>query len=145
MTGGTRTSLSCFEVRPSLLGVIVRLDLEPPPGHRVFSKQNVSVLPSHVDGSGRVVGFFPRLEKPMARLPDPQLARQWRQRLDRFEHSDLTVAEFYELEGDSTASLYQWRRKLRDGKSPGDAPWESNGSRAQRYPSEIKTQHQQRR
>lgn len=56
----------------------------------------------------------------MARLPDPQLARQWRQRLDRFEHSDLTVAEFCEVEGYSTASFYQWRRKLCDGKSPGD-------------------------
>lgn len=56
----------------------------------------------------------------MVRLPDPQLARQWRQRLDRFEHSDLTVAEFCEVEGYSTASFYQWRRKLCDGKSPGD-------------------------
>jgi transposase-like protein len=66
------------------------------------------------------VGFFPLLEKPMARLPDQQLARQWRQRLDRFEHSDLTVARFCEVEGYSTASFYQWRRKLRDEKSSGD-------------------------
>lgn len=56
----------------------------------------------------------------MARLPDPQLARQWRERLDRFEHSELTVAKFCEVEGYSTASFYQWRRKLRDEKSPGD-------------------------
>ena len=81
---------------------------------------SVSVLSSHVDGGGSVVGFFPLLEKPMARLPDPKLARQWRQRLDRFEHSDFTVAEFCESEGYSTGSFYQWRRKLRDGKSPGD-------------------------
>jgi hypothetical protein len=56
----------------------------------------------------------------MARLPDPQLARQWRQRLDGFEHSDLTVLEFCEVEGYSTASFYQSRRKRRNGKSPGD-------------------------
>ena len=46
-----------------------------------------------------MVGFFPLLEKPMARLPDPQLARRWRERLDRFEHSDLTVEKFCEFEG----------------------------------------------
>ncbi|QDV43816.1 hypothetical protein Enr13x_36760 [Stieleria neptunia] len=56
----------------------------------------------------------------MARLPDPQLARQWRERLDRYEHSGLTVAKFCEVEGYSAASFYQWRRKLRDEKSPGD-------------------------
>lgn len=56
----------------------------------------------------------------MARLPDPQLARQWRQRLDRFEHSDLTVARFCDAEGCSTASFYHWRRKIGDRESPGD-------------------------
>ena len=66
------------------------------------------------------MGFFPLLEKPMARLPDPQLARQWRERLDRFEHSDLTVEKSCEFEGYSTTSFYQWRRKLRDRKPPGD-------------------------
>lgn len=48
----------------------------------------------------------------MARLPNPQLAQQWRQRLERFAESDLTTAEFCQLEGYSTASFYQWRRKL---------------------------------
>ena len=67
-----------------------------------------------------MVGFFPLLEKPMARLPNPQLARQWRERLDRFEHSDLTVKKFCEGEGYSTTALYQWRRKLCDEKSSGD-------------------------
>ena len=52
----------------------------------------------------------------MARLPNPQLAEQWRERLDRFDHSELTIAEFCELEGYSTASFYQWRRKLRSGE-----------------------------
>ncbi len=48
----------------------------------------------------------------MTRFPNPQLARQWRERLDRFAHSELTIAEFCELEGYSPASFYQWRRKL---------------------------------
>lgn len=54
----------------------------------------------------------------MARLPNPQLAQQWRERLERFEHSESewTIAEFCELEGYSTASFYQWRRKLRSGE-----------------------------
>lgn len=57
----------------------------------------------------------------MARSPDPQLAQRWRARLDRFEQSQLTVADFCELEGYSTTSFYQWRRKLRDADQP-DAP-----------------------
>lgn len=57
----------------------------------------------------------------MTRLPDPQLALQWRERLARFDQSELTIAEFCELEGYSTASFYQWRRKLRAGELP-DAP-----------------------
>jgi len=48
----------------------------------------------------------------MSRAPDPQLARDWQERLDRFESSDLTIAEFCQMEGYSTASFYQWRRKL---------------------------------
>ncbi|QDV85868.1 IS66 family insertion sequence element accessory protein TnpA [Planctomycetes bacterium TBK1r] len=56
----------------------------------------------------------------MARLPNPQLARQWRERLDRFEHSDLTVENFCEYEGYSTTAGYPWRRKLRGEKSPDD-------------------------
>ena len=57
----------------------------------------------------------------MTRFPNLQLALQWRGRLDRFDQSELTIAEFCELEGYSTASFYQWRRKLRAGELP-DAP-----------------------
>lgn len=49
----------------------------------------------------------------MTRFPNPQCALQWRERLGRFDQSELTVAEFCELEGYSTGSFYQWRRKLR--------------------------------
>ena len=54
----------------------------------------------------------------MTRLPNPQLAQQWRQRLDRFAESDLTIAEYCQAEGYSTASFYQWRRKLADNDRP---------------------------
>ena len=54
----------------------------------------------------------------MTRLPNPQLARQWQERLDRFADSDLTIAEFCQLEGYSTASFYQWRRKLTADAGP---------------------------
>ena len=48
----------------------------------------------------------------MPRVPDPQLARQWRDRLRRFDRSELTVAEFCRLEGCSVAAFYHWRRRL---------------------------------
>ena len=48
----------------------------------------------------------------MARKPDPIKARQWTERLERFSKSDATVAAFCHSEGVSSASLYQWRRKL---------------------------------
>ena len=48
----------------------------------------------------------------MARFPNPQLAQQWRERLDRFDQSNLTIVQFCQLEGYSTASFYFWRRKL---------------------------------
>jgi|GEM_PF-1202869 len=71
------------------------------------------------------------LEKPVTRLPDPQLARQWQQRLARFEHSELTIAEFCEREGYSTASFYLWRRKLRGSElspDPAFIPVQIDGS-----------------
>ena len=49
----------------------------------------------------------------MPRLPDPKLAALWRTRLERFEQSPLTVAEFCEVESVSVAGFYQWRRKLK--------------------------------
>ena len=54
----------------------------------------------------------------MARLPNPRLALDWRERLSRFAQSELTVAAFCDQEGCSTASFYQWRRKLQAGERP---------------------------
>ena len=53
----------------------------------------------------------------MARLSDPQLALQWQERLQRFERSELTVAQFCQLEGYSVAAFYQWRRRLDAGQA----------------------------
>jgi hypothetical protein len=49
----------------------------------------------------------------MAKHPDSQIARQWRDRLRRFDKSHLTVAEFCQIEDYTVASFYYWRRKLR--------------------------------
>ena len=46
----------------------------------------------------------------MPRTPSPELAREWRDRVCRFEQCGLTVAEFCQREGYSAASFYQWRR-----------------------------------
>ncbi|QDV40668.1 hypothetical protein Enr13x_69930 [Stieleria neptunia] len=63
----------------------------------------------------------------MPQFPNPQLAQQWRDRIERFAQSDLTVADFCDREGYSVASFYQWRRKLRssvlvDPSAPSDRP-----------------------
>lgn len=58
-------------------------------------------------------------EKPVSRPPSPELARQWHDRLRRFELSQLTVADFCQLEGYSVASFYKWRRRITD-ESDGD-------------------------
>ena len=50
----------------------------------------------------------------MPRTPSPELAREWRDRVCRFEQCGLTVAEFCQREGYSAASFYQWRRRLAD-------------------------------
>ena len=59
----------------------------------------------------------------MPRISDPQLTQQWRDRLARFDQSELSVAQFCQREGYSAASFYRWRQKLRadrahDHRSP---------------------------
>src|SRR5262245_54121959 len=58
------------------------------------------------------------------RRSDPTTHRRWQQRLDRFRTSGLTVADFCEREGISTASFYAWRRRFEAGSAPAaaDAP-----------------------
>lgn len=40
-------------------------------------------------------------------------ALAWGERFDRFDRTDVTVAEFCRQEGVSQAAFYYWRRKLR--------------------------------
>lgn len=44
--------------------------------------------------------------------------RYWRGAISRQAGSGLTVVEFCEREGVSTASFYQWRQRLREGSRP---------------------------
>jgi hypothetical protein len=55
----------------------------------------------------------------MSRTPDPQRRALWLDRLDRFDQSQLTIAEFCRRESVSMPSFYQWRKKLTAVKSPG--------------------------
>ncbi len=48
----------------------------------------------------------------MARAADWSKRQVWQQRLQRFEHGELTVAAFCQAEGVSVASFQQWRRIL---------------------------------
>jgi hypothetical protein len=50
----------------------------------------------------------------MARAADPALAEWWFELIELADESSLTVAEFCRVHDVSTASFYNWRRKLRD-------------------------------
>ena len=48
----------------------------------------------------------------MARSKSAEVWALWRDRLRRFQSSDLTVAAFCDWEGVSQAAFYVWRKKL---------------------------------
>ena len=48
----------------------------------------------------------------MGRKMDVALQAAWRKRLERFQGSSLTVAEFCRREGVSQGNFYQWRKRL---------------------------------
>lgn len=62
----------------------------------------------------------------MARMSDPAKAAQWRQRLDRFGSSSVSVARFCRREGVSVASFYHWRKKLGVKTTPPATPRRSD-------------------
>lgn len=51
----------------------------------------------------------------MFRGVDPGKRGEWEERLRRYAKSGLTVVEFCEWEGVSTATFYNWRKKLTGG------------------------------
>ena len=50
----------------------------------------------------------------MARLPDPDAFDRWSRLIDLHTLSDLTLSDFCQLHDVSTASFYQWRRKIQE-------------------------------
>lgn len=52
----------------------------------------------------------------------PDRVGYWREMLRRQPHSDLTVRDFCEMEGVSTASFYNWRRRLAETERVADVP-----------------------
>jgi transposase-like protein len=50
----------------------------------------------------------------------------WRERLARFDDSNLTVKQFCRQEGVSNPSFYQWRKRLKKGHSGTKAVGESS-------------------
>ena len=53
----------------------------------------------------------------MARRPDPERERFWRELIARRESSGLTVAELCQRAGVSTPSFFLWQRRLRKQKT----------------------------
>jgi hypothetical protein len=75
---------------------------------------------------GKLLGLFPQtLEFSMPRSSDPSRRELWLNRLERYKHSSLSIAQFCAQEGICVSTFYQWRNKLTaapgDGNKP-DAP-----------------------
>lgn len=51
----------------------------------------------------------------MARMKSAAVWKSWRDRLRRYQETDLTVAAFCDWEGVSPAAFYVWRKKLLAG------------------------------
>ena len=51
----------------------------------------------------------------MVRLKSAAVCEAWRDRLQRYQQTNLTVAAFCEWEGVSPAAFYLWRKKLAAG------------------------------
>ena len=45
----------------------------------------------------------------MARCSNPETVLTWQQRLAQFQTADLSVTQFCQREGVSTATFYRWR------------------------------------
>lgn len=58
----------------------------------------------------------------MARQPSVSKERMWRERLDRYRQSGVSVAAFCAAEGVSLAAFYGWQRRLREVAGPACGP-----------------------
>jgi hypothetical protein len=58
----------------------------------------------------------------MARQRSVSKERMWRERLDRYRQSGVSVAAFCAGEGVSLAAFYGWQRRLREAVGPGCEP-----------------------
>ena len=64
----------------------------------------------------------------MPRGSNPIKVQQWKERLERFARSGLTVVQFCQAEHVSQPSFYQWKKKLADQASPASS--ESKAARS---------------
>lgn len=67
----------------------------------------------------------------MNAFPNPERARQWRERLDRFSSAGMTIADFCRADDYSVASFYHWRKRLRQ------VPSDSSGFVAVQVPQDA--------
>jgi hypothetical protein len=58
----------------------------------------------------------------MARQRSVSKERLWRERLDRYRQSGVSVAAFCAGEGVSLAAFYGWQRRLREAVGPAGGP-----------------------
>lgn len=60
-------------------------------------------------------------------MSNPQLAQEWRERLEDYAQSEMTVQEWCDFNGVSTAQYYYWRRRLAGPapKTAANGGWQS--------------------
>lgn len=55
-------------------------------------------------------------------MPRPETIELWRQRIERFDAANMTVAQFCRSEGVSQPSFYQWKRTIRQMPQQAESP-----------------------
>lgn len=77
----------------------------------------------------------------MARKSDPERARFWQTLIERRQQGNLSVECVCDQAGVSTASFYQWQRKLRSAAIGRPAPRPSRQAEAELVPVQIVSDH----
>ena len=73
----------------------------------------------------------------MARKSDPERAKFWRKLIERRQHGNLSVECVCDQAGVSTASFYQWQRKLRSEAIEHQVPRPSQQAETELVPVRI--------